>query len=224
MNYLAHALHSLDDPWVLAGTALPDWARVLEDRTAGRRARVRPHTVPAPGANGAVRDRILRGVHAHFADDRTFHGSAAFRETTGEIAARIRRAEPGVIRPSFYAHVLLEMLLDAALVREDPARAEAFQAALEALDVDRFARATATFAPVVAGDLARLVRRFRAVRILDGYAIDAEVTGRLDRVGRRVRQPALPAGFTSIVTAARPLVADRAAALLGTGLETPRGS
>jgi hypothetical protein len=113
------------------------------------------------------------------------------------------------------------MLLDAALVREDPARAAAFQAALAALDVDRFAREAATFAPVSAADLAALVRRFRAARILDGYSVDAVVTARLDRVGRHVRQPELPSGFTAIVTAARPLVTDRAGALLpGSGLES----
>jgi hypothetical protein len=215
MNYLAHARDCLDRPQLLAGTALPDWLRIL-----GRRARVRPFSLPPPGANGSVRDEILRGVHAHFADDRWFHATAAFRETTGEIAARIRRAHPaGGIRASFYAHVLLEMLLDARLAAEDPARAAAFQAALDSLDVSAFAREAATFAPVSPEDLARLVERFRAARILDGYADDGTVAERLDLVGRRVRQPALPPGFAAIVADGRSLVAAAADDLLA----APRG-
>jgi hypothetical protein len=40
MNYLAHALPFLDDPYFVAGTAVPDWLMV-----ADRRVRMRPRYV-----------------------------------------------------------------------------------------------------------------------------------------------------------------------------------
>ncbi len=60
----------------------------------------------------------------------------------------------------------------------------------------------------------RLVARFRGYRLFDDYADDATVVERLDNVGKRIRQPALPDGFVEVVAFARPLVAERGADLL----------
>ncbi|MHC4861959.1 MAG: hypothetical protein ACYTDY_17910, partial [Planctomycetota bacterium] len=66
--------------------------------------------------------------------------------------------------------------------------------------------------PVVVGDLAGLIRRFRRARVLQAYADDRVVAERLSAVGRRVRQPPFPG--PGIVAFARPLVRERAGGLL----------
>ncbi|MEN8149876.1 MAG: hypothetical protein ABFS86_08640, partial [Planctomycetota bacterium] len=134
MNYVAHARDVLDRPWVLAGTVLPDWVRIVD---AG--ARLRPWMVDgAAAAPGSPRALLHEGLARHFVDDAWFHDTAAFRETTAAIAALIRARHADRpdrrMRASFYAHVLLEMLLDAWLIESRPGVAEAFADAVLSLD------------------------------------------------------------------------------------------
>jgi hypothetical protein len=217
VNYLCHARNHLDRPWALVGTALPDWLRIVD-----RRIRLRPGTLPAPGeADGSPRDEILRGVRRHFEDNAWFHATPAFRETTRLLAERIRERHPDRpgnpgrrMRAGLFAHLLVEMLLDAWLAEDRPETPEGFRKALRSLEPGRIAGEVAGMIPVDEVKLSSLVARFRNGRFLSGYADDAEVAARLDAVGRRVRQPPLPPGFVSIVRWARGLVREAGPDLL----------
>src|SRR5690606_21605874 len=69
MNYLSHGHAYLDDdPWILAGTSLPDWLAA-----ADRRCRVREEQATALAAEGGRLGALARGVLAHLEDDRWFH-------------------------------------------------------------------------------------------------------------------------------------------------------
>ena len=212
MNHLSHARLALHDPWLLAGTQLPDWLGACD-----RRARVCRDLVDEAAASGARPDRALaRGVQMHLDDDRWFHGTLAFEEVNRELTQRIRDAFPEHrrLRASFIGHVLLEMLLDAHLMETWPGILDRYYTALHALDVMQVQQRAAALCRSKADRLHVLIQRFRTTEFLRGYVDDEGVVRRLDGLLARVRQPPLPPGFAALVPASRSFVRARAHALL----------
>lgn len=201
MNYLAHALRHLDQPYVVAGVAVPDWMGVVDRRVRARSAAARPLLDdPDPRVR-----QTAAGIIQHHADDAWFHGTRAFAETNLQLAIALRDRLPGDegFRPSFLGHILVEMLLDAELMREHPGLADRYYAALAEVapgvvqtTVNRIARrSTARLAP--------LIPHFIAERFLYDYADDDKLFYRLGQVLRRVRLPALPRSLIPWLAEAR---------------------
>src|SRR5437763_7498074 len=118
MNYLAHGWRFAHEPYVLAGTAAPDWLSVID-----RKVRLRSRTAAEFTANAdPILSAIARGVVQHHTDDAWFHATPAFNELSLAFAVKIRAALPGDegFRPSFLGHLVVELLPDAMLAEEDP--------------------------------------------------------------------------------------------------------
>ncbi len=115
MNYFAHGRRFLDDPYFLAGTAVPDWLSVVDRRVRARARLAEPlgrRFGPAVGSRGAGRRpapsrrrlvpsdaglcRVELAVHVS-------HPRTDCPDDTG-------------FRPSFLGHILVEILLDAVLI------------------------------------------------------------------------------------------------------------
>jgi hypothetical protein len=126
------------------------------------------------------------------------------------------------MRASLYAHLTLEMLLDAHLMEVRPDAARDFAAAVAAVDPEILDREVSELAPHPVVGIAGMAGRFTDPAVLEGYLDDAEVTRRLDRMGRLVDQPPLPAGFNEFVAEARVLVRERGVALLTPGSITEK--
>ena len=215
VNYLAHGWHATlaGDPWELAGTALPDWLRVVDRRMRA----VRDRAAACAAASDPRLASLAHGVLRHFDDDARFHTSAEFAAASAEVVGLLRPAReqaPG-LRLSFVAHVLVEMLLDAELMRRDPARLGTYYDLLSGLDADEVERLATPLATKPAAGLAPLVREFVSSRFLEGYADDAALVRRLARVLRRARQPDAAAAILPALPAARAAVAARTPALFG---------
>jgi hypothetical protein len=213
VNYLAHGFRYIADPWVVVGTALPDWLRVL-----ARRERPRPDEVrPLCDDEDSRVASFARGVIRHFDDDRRFHGSPVFAATRGDVARELRTvlAEAAGHRPSFIAHVLVEMQLDASLAAAAPGVVDAYYSAVASLDPEEIDAVLPRLLPGRAPRLADLVRRFVAERFIDDYADPPALLRRLDRVVRSVRQPALPPVVAAVLPATRACVDARRVELLG---------
>lgn len=207
MNYLAHALPFLDRPYFAAGTGVPDWLTVVDRGVRLRTRHARAFLADADPRLAAV----AGGVMQHLRDDARFHESRAFAETSLELAARCRdalAAEPG-LRPSFLGHLLVEVLLDAALAAENLARLEAYYRTLQAAEAGRVEDAVNRMAPRRTDRLAAMISLFHRERILWDYLEDAKLMRRLDQVMRRVRLAPLPEGFAEMLPGARRLVAAR---------------
>lgn len=201
MNYLAHGRGTLDRPYVLAGTALPDWLAACD-----RGARLRR------GAVDAAMGEVAQGVRRHLHEDAWFHGTEAFLEVSGVLARRLRARDPDA-RAAFYGHVLTEMLLDAALMAESPGLLDAYYDALAEVDPRRIDAAAAGWTTAPPSGLVEFIELFRRTRFLSGYATDAGLLARLEGVARRVGAP-LPRGTADVLPDARRLVATRASDLL----------
>lgn len=224
MNYLAHGLDFLDDPYEAAGAAVPDWLCLTRPRVRCRSRQAARFLLCGDCDTAA----IARGVVRHHADDDWFHQTAAFGAVSLELARQIRRAtgDADGMRPSFLGHILVELLLDASLIEGDPQCVARYYAVLAEVDAAKAATAVGAMAGCDATALAEIITRFREVRFLYDYLEDERLIMRLNQVLHRVRLPALPPRFCEILPSSRALVAAHQDALLGAGLRdgAPHGA
>ncbi len=207
MNYFAHARRFLEDPYFVAGTAVPDWLTVVDRQVRVRSKLVLPFVDDADPRTAAV----ARGIRQHIEDDARFHQSRVFAELLLELTAGVREtlAADSSFRTSFLAHLLVEVLLDASLIAEDPSRLEAYDRLLESVDAAAVQRAVNRMAARPTTRLATMISRFRQERILWDYLEDGTLLARLNQVMRRTRCDELPESFRDYLPRARRLVEGR---------------
>ena len=212
MNYFAHGRLYLDDPYFVAGTAVPDWLSVVNRKSRARSKLAEPFTTHEDPKLAAV----ARGIIQHHHDDRWFHQTRAFAELSLDFTREIRDRLPADdgFRPSFLGHILVELLLDAKLIASDVARLDRYYAAIDALDPERVSAAVNRMTTQETGMLAFFIPRFSAERFLYDYLDDEKLLMRLNGVMRRVRLPALPHELAAWFPEARQRVNERADELL----------
>lgn len=203
MNYLAHSLPFVfhDDAlscWRVAGTALPDWLRVID-----KSARLRPDVLDRANVDDERHRALHEGARRHHDDDVRFHRHDAFEELTTELTAIVRARFPH-LRASAVAHVLVEMLLDAALIDEHPDLLDRFYGAVAAVDdavVAGFVRTT-TGRPVPHAEV--FLDRFRRARFLAEYVTDDGLHACLRGVWLRAGLGGIDDGVVDVIAAFRP--------------------
>jgi hypothetical protein len=212
VNYFAHGRLYTHDAYFMAGTAVPDLLSVVD-----RRERVRLKAAQAFSDDNDPRsESVARGIVQHLIDDDWFHRTRAFSDLSWQLTVRVRDALPGDdgLRPRFLGHVLVEILLDAALIEKDPGGLDAYYAVLESVD-PRVVQATVNRMAVGQTEkLAPMIEHFTRLRILSDYADDGKLLTRLNQVMRRVKLSELPANFVRVLSEIRPLIAGRTADLL----------
>lgn len=212
MNYFAHGLDFIDEPYFLAGTAVPDWLNVADRRVRVRR-RHAAEFVNDPDDRLAA---LARGIVRHHDDDAWFHETLAFTELSWQATVVVRDAltEDDGFRPSFLGHILVEILLDAELIADDSARLERYYSAFDAIEPQLIEEAVNRMAPRSTCRLAALIPLFSRERFLSDYLDDAKLRVRLNQVMRRVRLPELPPSFVHVLGPLRDRVAARRTELL----------
>jgi hypothetical protein len=215
MNYFAHGRAFVDDPYFLAGTAVPDWLNVVDRRVRVRSKHAAAHLDAADSRVAC----IAAGVLQHCQDDAWFHNTRAFAELSLALCGMLRERLPADegFRPYFLGHILVEILLDAALIAEEPERLEAYYAACESLNGAVVEAAVNQMAAQSTNRLGKLVPLFSRERFLFDYAEDAKLLFRLNQVMRRVGLPLLPNDLTLWLGEARELVTARKHELLEEG-------
>lgn len=212
MNYFAHGRAFVDDPFFLAGTALPDWMNVVDRRN---RVRSRAAKQFLDSADPTLA-RLSAGIVQHHADDAWFHETRAFAELSLEFTLQIRDQLPQDegFRPHFLGHILVEILLDSWLIAREPERLSAYYKAFDAIDTTEVVRAVERIATRPVPDLPRFVGLFSQERFLWDYAEDGKLLFRLNQVMRRVGLPCLSPAFASLLPDMRAMVDRRAEELL----------
>jgi hypothetical protein len=201
VNYLAHGWLYTDEPYVLAGTAAPDWLSVI-DRKIRLRSRTAADFVADPDPIVAA---IARGIVQHHTDDAWFHATPAFNELCLQFAVEIREMLPGDegFRPSFLGHILVELLLDRALAEDDPKRLDNYYLALARLDAMVTQQAITRLATRPVDRIITLIPRFLSDRFLYDYLDDSKLLIRLNHIMRRVGLPQLPNTMLDIIPSQR---------------------
>ena len=212
MNYFTHGREFVEDPYFLAGTAVPDWLSVVD-----RKVRARGHRAAALCDDADRRvAAVARGIVQHHTDDAWFHETRAFGELSWRFTAAVRDAlaPDDSLRPSFLGHILVELLLDDLLIRRDPDRLKQYYAAMESVDSAIVEQVVNRIAERTADQLAKFIAHFCRERFLWDYADDAKLMMRLNQVMSRVGLPPLPSEFRQVLPDARAQVARRADELL----------
>lgn len=215
MNYFAHGRLFTDEPYFLAGTAVPDWLNVVARRVKVRSKHARrfvDHADPRLAA-------LARGIEQHHADDGWFHETRAFAELSWHFTALIRDGLPADdgLRPSFLGHISVEILLDACLIAQSPEQLDGYYRAMESVDgrwVETAVGQMATGHPESLGDFVPL---FVRERFLWDYLDDGKLCYRLNQVMRRVGLAPLPDTFRDLLPEMRQMVQQRHDRLLSTG-------
>lgn len=212
MNYLAHGYRFTDEPHFLAGTAAPDWLSVI-DRKMRLRSKHAAQFVEDADPQLAA---LARGIVQHHRDDEWFHQTTAFNELNLQFAVAIRDALPADdgFRPSFLGHILVELLLDAVLFEEEPARLDRYYAALAAIESVNVQTMINRLATRTSDRIVMLIPRFVSERFLADYSDDGRLLVRLNHVMRRVNLPQLPPKIAELFPAMRQQVRRRRSELL----------
>jgi hypothetical protein len=212
VNYFAHALPLLDRPYFAAGSGVPDWLTVADRSVRLRIKHVEPFLADAdPVAAG-----VAGGVRRHLDEDARFHSTRAFAELSWELTAmaRDRLGDGDGLRPSFLGHLMVEILLDAALAEDYPGLLERYYRVLDEIEPGLVEAAVNRMAPRPTQRLATMIELFRQEKVLWDYLDDEKLLMRLNQVMRRVKLPPLPDEFAEIFPKARQMVSDRKNELL----------
>jgi hypothetical protein len=212
MNYFAHGREHIDDPYFLAGTAVPDWLSVVDRRVRARSQRATPLTEDTDPRAAAVACGIVR----HHADDAWFHETRAFGELCWRFTAAVRDAlaPDDSLRPSFLGHILVELLLDDVLIRREPERLNGYYRAMASVEPAVVEQVVNRISPRPTDRLGYFMSLFCRERFLWDYAEDGKLLFRLTQVMLRVGLPPLPTEFRQVLPDARKQVAERADELL----------
>jgi hypothetical protein len=212
MNYLAHGYRFVDEPYFLAGTAVPDWLSVVDRRVRARSKGALPLVDDADAPTAA----IARGIVQHHTDDAHFHNTRAFTELSWQFTVQLRDllSPDDGLRPSFLGHILVELLLDASIAAAEPQALDTYYAALEHVDGSLVQRVVERVAARSAGQLAEFISLFRQHQFLYDYADDDKLHYRLNQVMRRVGLAELPPDVKELFPAMRLAVEARQAELL----------
>lgn len=212
MNYFAHGCRFLDDPYFLAGTAIPDWLNIADRRVRVRSKQATPYLQDSDPRVAA----LAAGVVQHHRDDAWFHETQAFVELTWELTVLVRDGLPADegFRPSFLGHILVELLLDCELIADEPDRLERYYAAFGQIDPQLIQTAVNQMSTRPADRLAEMIPLFARERFLFDYGQDDKLLFRLNQVMRRVSLSPLPPEFCLLLPTARRRVAEERERLL----------
>lgn len=204
MNYFAHALPFLERPYFLAGVSVPDWLAATERSLRLRAEHVEEFLQDADHCTAEVAAGILQ----HFHDDARFHSTRAFAETSWLLTAQVREALNGEtgLRPVLVGHLLVELLLDAALISDAPERLTLYYKTLDEMDAVQVAYLINRMTPRPTRKLADFIKLFRRERVLWDYLVDAKLLKRLGQLMNRVGFEPVPDSLAALLPEARKMV------------------
>lgn len=218
MNCLAHAYRFLHDPYLAAGTGVPDWLSMADRKTRVRRKEVNAfllHQSDSSDQRSHIKP-LATGILQHIADDDWFHVTPAFATLNQQFSAEIAAClgtEDGH-RSGFLAHILVELLLDSAIAEEHPSALPEYYRALEEIDPARIQQTINQIARRPTDRLIYFLPVFRQEKFLYDYLEDRTLLRRLNGIMQRVGLPALPTDLLSTIAASRSIVRKNRVGLL----------
>jgi hypothetical protein len=184
MNFLSHFYFDrhTGDPDLAIGIVLPDLVK-----NARKEWCLRPEKQPQLFAENEHLASIFKGWLRHLEVDKHFHSSEFFRTHTGELRRLLAPAlEKSPARPSFVAHIALELMLDGLLIREGILDPDAFYEQLENVDrqaLTRFLEANGADDTTVFFDF---LDEFISARYLHNYRETQQIIYAVHRICMRV--------------------------------------
>jgi hypothetical protein len=159
--------------------------------------------------------RIARGVIQHH-QDLWFYQTTAFNQLVAEFSVALRNIfdDDRSLRPRFFGHVVIELLLDAVLDEKFPGGLEISYDQIETVDGACVENAINLFANRPTSKLVAEIARFRRDRYLFDYRTDHGVAFRISAVFKRLKLDPFDERILDWMPTARKQVIDKSPALL----------
>lgn len=131
MNFLSHYYFDKDkNAYQIFGTVFPDLLKNAMN------VRLHPEKNSSIFTANPGTSSILIGWNNHLAVDKYFHNSSFFFKHTAEIKVELKPILEGTqFRPSFLAHITLELILDHLLISQNLVSVEDFYIAIEEVEI-----------------------------------------------------------------------------------------
>ncbi len=212
MNFLAHGYRYVDDPYFLAGTAVPDWLSYLNRKIRARRKLAEPYVNDVDPHVASV----AAGIVQHHIDDQAFHGQRVFVELSMRFAVELRDLLPqdNGLRSGFVGHIVIELLLDSYLHKRYPGRLDRYYQAIRFVRPDVVQSAVNRITGKPTDRLADLIGRFADARFLYDYDENEKLLMRINQVLSRITLDPMPPLVASWIGTARERVEEVAPSLL----------
>ncbi len=184
MNCFTHALPSIDNAWVATGCCVPDWLSGVDRKCRVREKKATPFLDHEDEEVAA----IARGIVNHHQDDYWFHTNQTFQQLNIKFAVEIRDllGDQRGMRTGFFAHVLIELFLDAWLQERFPGKLEFYYDQLETIDPEKVQDTVNMIAAKPTDKLAKAIRSVIKERYLFDYVDDDRTLYRINRVLTRI--------------------------------------
>jgi hypothetical protein len=216
LNYFSHSLPFLDQPYFVAGTAMPDWIRVVDKRTRVRSKTVKSFLDQHVEKCSPTAIEFCHGILQHHTDDDWFHNTETFLAMNVRFAKELRErmGDDASMRAGFVGHISIELLLDAVLIERSPGGLAQYYRVLESLDHAVIESALEAILGRPVPNVSRLIRRFAIERFMYDYLDDRRLLRRLNQIMTRVNLPLLPDTLLHWLPEARQAVIENADRLL----------
>lgn len=212
MNYFAHAIRFLDRPVFAVATGLPDMLSVIDRKMRLRARRLEPFA----DASGSFESEVAAGAMQHLEDDRWFHTTRAFVETSAELTNLFRTVlgEEDRMRCPFLGHIVTELQLDVVLMERYPDRLDRYYKLMSEVDSLAVETAVNQMATKTSDRLAWLIARFCDEQFMRCYPVPGRLRFRLNQVMLRVGLDQIPEAIEPLLETSQVIVRGRADDLL----------
>lgn len=184
MNFLSHFYFErfANSPERVLGGLLPDLLK-----NADKDFVLRPNNFEDELSKNPLHVDLLKGWNGHVEVDRLFHNSDYFFHHTHHIKQLIKDDLAGLeIRPSFFAHIALELLLDHLLVKKGAVSIDKFYTNLDKVNRD----ALNSFLKIIdLSDISKFnlfLDKFISAKYIYEYADINKITHALFNICRRI--------------------------------------
>lgn len=182
MNFLSHYYFDRNaNSYQVLGAVLPDLLKHASN------ARIHPGRIQDQLRGTNALESILQGWNNHLEVDRIFHNSGFFSYHTGILKAKIKPlVEHMQFRPSFMAHITLELLLDYLLLQNNKVHPGKFYEHLEDTNTSQLT----TFLTICGFDhqesFFKFYSSFKSSRYLFSYQQIENISYAINRICMRV--------------------------------------
>ncbi len=171
---------------------------------------------PFADGSGSFEAEVAAGAMQHLDDDRWFHTTRAFVETSAELTNLFRTVlgEADRMRCPFLGHIVTELQLDAVLMERYPDHLDRYYDSVSQIDSQALEGAVNQMATKTSDRLAWLLDRFSEEQFMRCYPTANRLRFRLNQVMLRVGLEQIPETIEPLLETSQVVVRERADDLL----------
>lgn len=183
MNFLSHYyFDQSSDAYTVLGTLLPDLTKNTK-----KDWKIHPQKHPERYAHNHQLQAILHGWNRHLLVDKLFHSSTFFQTHSHQLGTLIHKHLVGTaIKPYFFAHISLELLLDAILLKNNQVNTAKFYRLLSSCNTEIIDQFLALNELEDRSTFFIFFERFVSSEYLNSYRQPEHLTYALNRICMRI--------------------------------------